>query len=347
MRLFISGGCGFVGSSLVRQAVSLGINVFNIDTRNSPQGAPQLEETNTANCYSQLIGDVTDSVMLSALLREFKPHVFVHCAGGIQDKKGILTAQGATATIGVLNAVQTYVSSLSENDLKDFRFIVPFDTSAFGSLSIHRAEFSGMNPINPQSILGGRASLDLALIQGWVAETQVPTIYTGASALYGSWQQADAYIPTLIGEALTQQNITIPHAQNTLDWLHVDDFSNGILKTSLKGEQNKTYLFSARSERRNIDIANNIATILDGLTPALQGQSYRTRLQEGKSNTPLRCALDSTLAETKLGWHPKQNLLMGLRENVAWHLSHTHSKLMAQINKAANGGHSTSGLAAE
>ncbi|MFC7291634.1 NAD-dependent epimerase/dehydratase family protein [Hirschia litorea] len=344
MRLFVSGGCGFVGSSLVRQAVSLGINIFNVDTRNTPQGAPQLEGSNNAKCYSQLIGDVTDSIMLSALLREFKPHALIHCAGGIQQKKGTTTTQGATATIGVLDAVQSYFANLTDEAKKEFRFIIPFDTSVFGSLDIHKAEFSGMHPINPQTILGGRAALDIALIQGWANETHIPIIYAGASALYGSWQQAEAYIPSTIRQALNHQSISIPRAQDTLDWLHIDDFANGLLQTAIKGEQNKTYLFSARSERRNIDIANNVATILDGLLPTSQGESYRTRLQEENSLPPLRCALDSTPAETKLGWHAKQNLLMGLRENVAWHLNQMPA---AHKEKAANGGSPTSGLAAE
>lgn len=349
MKLFVSGGSGFVGSSLTRQAISFGVNVFNIDIANKSQGLPQLENCHISSEYSQLIGNVTDSVMLSALIREFNPHAFIHCAGGTSWKKGIQTADGATATIGVLDAVKVYYSGLSEDAQKTFKFIVPFDTSVFGSLTGLASEFSGMSPLAPQSIDGGKACIDLNLIQGWMAETGIPVIFVGASALYGKWQPDEAFLPQLITSAFKNEEFEISRANDTLDWLHVDDFAQGLICAAIKGEPNATYLLSARSERRKIDIANNVMTILDGLAPRKDLLGYGELIKEhSPSNTPeILCALNTIEAETKLGWYPKHNLLLGMREIVAWHLEQSHPKRILQNNKAANEDIPQRGLAAE
>ncbi|ACT60068.1 NAD-dependent epimerase/dehydratase family protein [Hirschia baltica] len=349
MRLFVSGGCGFVGSSLVKQAVINGSHVFNMDMRNTAQIAPQLAEVKGKKNYSQLIGNVTDSVMLSALLKEFKPDAFIHCAGGLSEKHGTPSLQGAEATIGVLEAVKTYYKSLDETAQKKFKLVIPFNTLIYGSLNGSVAEFDTNTPLSTTSITAARAVMDLVLVNGWSAETKIPVIYAGASAIYGPNQNSDALIPSVLKAAVKQTSISPDRAYDTLDWLHVDDFADGLLAAAKSGKNGHTYLFSGRSERRHIDITTNVLMILDGVYPRNDHQSYKVLLHDAPQSqtAPLRCALSPIKAETDLNWYAKNNLLMGLRETVIWNMQKLAPKFTVQTNKAANSNFSASGLAAE
>lgn len=349
MRLFVSGGCGFVGAPLVKQAISNGSHVFNMDMRNTAQIAPQLADVKAHKNYSQLIGNVTDSIMLSALLKEFKPDAFIHCAGGLSEKHNTPSLQGAEATIGVLEAIKSYFQSLDKEAQKTFKLIIPFNTLVYGSLNGNAVEFDTKTPLSANSITAARAVMDLVLVNGWSAETKIPVIFAGASALFGPYQQNHAFIPKLLKSALSQTPVALERPYDTLDWLHVDDYAEGLWAAAEFGKNGQTYLFSGRTERRCIDIATNMMMALDGIAPRDGNESYKKLMAEipTSQTAPLRCALSPIKAETELNWRASRNLLMGLRETVMWHVEKIAPKTGHAKQKAAIRNISSNGLAAE
>jgi|GEM_PF-1418686 len=346
MRIFVSGGCGFVGASLVKKAVEKGHHVFNIDLKNTAQIAPQLAPVKSKENYSQLIGNVTDRIMLAALMKEFKPDAFIHCAGGVTQKNGTPNFQGSEATLGILNAVKIYVESLNDEARNAFKFIIPFNTLVYGPLTGSKVEFDTHDSLSSSSVSTARAVMDLILANAWSAETGIPVIYCGASALYGPHLSYDNLIPTLVKNASKEAITKVLDPNNSYDWLHVEDYTSGLLAAAHSGVGNETYLFSARAERRNIDIATNAMLSLDGLLLRDDGRSHIQFIQEDTSSSisPYRCALNAGKAERELNWFAKHNLLMGLRDTVSYYLPEQFS---ADTKKAANSNQTIRGLAAE
>ena len=105
------------------------------------------------------------------------------------------------------------------------------------------------------------------------------------------------------------------------DWLFVDDHARALLTVLGSGRVGETYVIGGRSERKNIDVVNEIVHIVDELVPDKRGS--RERLIEFVTDRPghdLRYAIDPAKIGDELGWRPLQSFDRGIRETVSWYL---------------------------
>lgn len=105
MKVFITGGSGFIGTTVVSQFLKEGWDVLNLDLK-----SPNLPEH--AQCWRQ--GDVRDLAMVSQTIGEFAPDYVLHMAAatGVDDPK--LTAQHFDTNIdGVKNVIMAIDSQPS------------------------------------------------------------------------------------------------------------------------------------------------------------------------------------------------------------------------------------------
>ncbi len=332
----ISGGAGFVGSAVARRATSLGHTVFNIDRKNEASVAPQLKQAQLSGRYSQVIANVSDATMLAALMREYKPDAVIHCAGGASLEKGELSTGGLAATLGVLEAVSMYLGSAGAEIKDKFRLVLPFRASALGGLEADEDAFDETMMLSPTCREGALEAAGLTMAQGWQDEFDLPTVYAGASILYGPWQNKDALIPALTRTALSGAPIAPAFPNETQDWLHVDDFASGLIAAAELGDVRENFLFSASGVRRNFEIAQMVCKILDGKRPRADGGSYADQVRFNKDETQaLKCALSPAAAENRLGWAPEHQLLMGLATTVGWLLDNMPPQPRANAPVAA------------
>ena len=64
MRVLVTGGCGFLGAAVVRQAIERGDHVLNLDRRRKATPCPQLGNTNGAKGYARIEADVILDVVV-------------------------------------------------------------------------------------------------------------------------------------------------------------------------------------------------------------------------------------------------------------------------------------------
>ena len=151
----------------------------------------------------------------------------------------------------------------------------------------------------------------------------LPVSVTNCSNNYGPYQHAEKFIPTVIRSALAEKPIPIYGAGlNIRDWLYVADHCKAIDTVMRKGRNGETYLIGGHSERRNIDIANEICSILDVKFPRKAG-SYAELLTSvtDRLGHDFRYAIDSRFIESELGWQAEETFATGITRTVDWYLA--------------------------
>ncbi len=107
------------------------------------------------------------------------------------------------------------------------------------------------------------------------------------------------------------------------DWLPVADFASGILSAAETGAAFSSYDFTAGAERRDLDIAESVASILDGRRPRGAGPWSELIDISGEPEDALPAPmLDASPAEIELGWRPA-GFHAGLDRALNWLLQST------------------------
>lgn len=306
MRVLVTGGCGFVGSAVVRQAVERGDSVLNIDRRRKSNPVPALAPIATREGYARLEADVTDRGLMRALIREFAPEAVIHLAAPESDDPAALVDGEIGGAFSVLEAARGWFESAPAPARECFRVV-----------HLEQAESDLPERLLPAQAVKGAAS---GLIERWSRATGLPTVTCVAGAAFGPWQPRTSFLSRLLASLMHDQPFALPDAGETVrDWLPVRDLAEAVLAAAAAPGVTGRIDVSVGVERRDIDIAESICGLLDERLPRGSGASWSALIQtEGDPRTALSSPmLDSGEAERLLGWRP-HGFHVGLDRLVSW-----------------------------
>jgi dTDP-glucose 4,6-dehydratase len=103
---------------------------------------------------------------------------------------------------------------------------------------------------------------------------------------------------------------------NVRDWIHVLDHCRGIDAALRKGRVGEVYNFGGGNEIANIELTRTLLQLL-GKPDSL------IRYVPDRPGHDLRYAIDSTKAETELGWRPLVDFRTGIDETIRWYRENT------------------------
>src|SRR5438270_13709362 len=98
MNILVTGGCGFVGSAVVRLLVCSGHNVVNIDKLTYAGSLRSVEEIARARNYAFIHGDIRDTGLLAATFDKFHPGAVVHLAAESHVDRSIVAPEAFIET---------------------------------------------------------------------------------------------------------------------------------------------------------------------------------------------------------------------------------------------------------
>ena len=326
--VLVTGGAGFIGANFVEYLLHSdpAVRITTLDALTYAGSIDNLSNVMGDERHDFIRGDITDAPMVRSLINDRSIDTIVHFAAESHVDRSI-TGPAAfinTNVVGTFTLLEAArLAWMGNGKRSDVRFHHVSTDEVFGSLGESDPAFSEKTPYAPNSPYSASKAGSDHLARAYHHTYGLPVTVTNCSNNYGPYQHAEKFIPTVIRSALAEKPIPIYGAGlNIRDWLYVADHCKAIDAVVRRGRNGETYLIGGRSERRNIDIANEICAILDGQSPRPKG-SYAELLTSvtDRLGHDFRYAIDSSFTESELGWHPEETFDSGIRRTVDWYLA--------------------------
>lgn len=329
--VFITGAAGFIGSSLLKEALKKKYKCIIIDKLTYAGRLENIEdslEENPDQVHFEKV-DICDFPKIQNLFKKYQPDGMIHLAAESHVDNSISGPRVFVETniMGTFNLLEASREYLVSHPHSEFRFLHVSTDEVFGELG-ETGFFSESTPYHPHSPYSASKASSDHLVRAWNRTYGLPVVITNCSNNYGPRQFPEKLIPKTILNAISDQAIPVyGKGLNVRDWIHVDDHSRGVLLAFEKGQTGETYCLGGRSERRNIDVVNAICEILDQKRPRKDGQSYKKLIQfvEDRLGHDTRYAIDDNKAQKDLGFiRDYQVFEKGLSSTIDWYLNNTN-----------------------
>jgi dTDP-glucose 4,6-dehydratase len=330
MKILLTGGCGFIGSAVLRRAIGTGAHeIINIDKMTYAASEDALEGAREHPNHTLVKADITDAPAMRAAFARFQPDAVMHLAAESHvdrsiDGPGDFVQTNVVGTFTLLEAARGYFATLTGEKRAKFRFHHISTDEVFGALADEDPPFNEHTPYDPRSPYSASKAASDHLARAWEHTYGLPVIVSNTTNNYGKWQFPEKLIPLMILNAIEEKPLPVyGDGRNTRDWLFVDDHAQALLKVVETGAPGATYCIGARQPRRNIEVVRAICAILDAKLPSANGPRERlityVRDRPGHDN---RYEIDPGSAEAALEWRAAHDFERGLAVTIDWYLAH-------------------------
>lgn len=327
MKIFLTGGCGFIGSAAVRYLIDNRHKVLNIDKLTYAGDLRTVAEIAGHPDYRFLKADITDKQAMKAAMNEFQPDSVLHFAAESHvdrsiDGPSVFIDTNITGTSVLLDAALAYWRELSSARQSTFKFIHVSTDEVYGSLG-ETGLFTEETPYDPSSPYSASKAASDHLVRAWQRTFGLPTMVTNCSNNYGPFQFPEKLIPTIIRTAFAGDPIPVyGKGENIRDWLYVNDHVRALYEVLMRGMAGETYNIGGNSEQKNIDIVNLVCRVLDKHVGQAVDVSYRNQISfvADRPGHDFRYAIDASKIKRELGWQPETKFEKGIENTVIWYL---------------------------
>ena len=204
MKIFVTGGAGFIGSNFIQHVLGLGRNyaVINYDKLTYAGNLRNLKTVGENPKYRFVKGDICDAVAVEAAMRGCD--VVVHFAAESHVDRSIYEPATAIET----NVTGTFVLLQVARKIRVERFVHISTDEVYGDLTpgTFADENSPLEPSSPYS--SSKAASDL-LVRSYVRTYEFPAVITRSSNNYGPYQFPEKFLPLMITNALDDKPLPI------------------------------------------------------------------------------------------------------------------------------------------
>ncbi len=329
MKVLLTGGCGFIGSAVVRHLIrDTDHVVINVDKLTYAASEDALENARGHNRHVLIRADITNVAAMRQIFATHQPDVVMHLAAESHVDRSIdgpatFIETNVNGTFTLLEASRQYYAGLSAERRTMFRFHHISTDEVFGALDAGDPPFDETTSYDPRSPYSASKAASDHLVRAWFHTYGLPTLVSNTTNNYGPWQFPEKLIPLVTLNALEGKPLPVyGDGSNRRDWIFVEDHAIALVRVLELGEPGATYAIGARQPRSNIDVVRAICAELDRRLPDPAGA--RERLIHFVTDRPghdFRYEIDPTRAETALGWTAQHDFEAGLARTIEWYLT--------------------------
>ena len=323
MKVLVTGGAGFIGSAVVRQAIAAGHEVVNLDALTYAACLANVASIADHPNYVFVQVDICDASAVQSTFDAHAPDVVMHLAAESHvdrsiDGPGAFIETNVTGTYNMLQAARSYWNAKGRPER--FRFHHISTDEVYGTLG-DTGLFTEDTAYAPNSPYSASKAASDHLVRAWHETYGLPVVLSNCSNNYGPYHFPEKLIPVVILRALAGEPIPVyGKGENIRDWLYVEDHADALLTVLQKGALGRSYNIGGENEVRNIDLVVMICTVLDRLKPGFAPYAQQITFVQDRPGHDLRYAIDPTRISTELGWRPSVTLKQGLEKTVQWYL---------------------------
>jgi dTDP-glucose 4,6-dehydratase len=308
MRLLVTGGAGFIGSTFVaRRLAATGDEVVVLDkltyAGSRDNLAPVESDVSLGPRLRFVHGDICDANLVRSLAAD--ADAIVNFAAETHVDRSITAADDflQTGVIG-LNVL------LDAARQRGCRLVQVSTDEVYGTIESGAAnESAQIAPRSPYA--AAKAAGDLLCLAYHVTHDLDVVISRGANT-YGPRQHPEKLIPLFISNALENEPLPLyGDGRQRRDWLFVDDHADAIALLLDRGLAGAVYNVPAGEERVNLEVAQAILAATGMPAELLRHVADRPGHDRRYAMTGDRLAA--------LGWQPRVDFADGLARTVAWY----------------------------
>ena len=327
MKVLVTGGAGFIGSTLIRALVREGHSVINVDALTYAADLRGTEIVAQSENYILEKIDIRSLVDVTRVITNHKPDSVVHLAAESHVDRSIdsplaFIETNVLGTANLLEASRNYWNSIGKPS--SFRFHHVSTDEVFGSLALNSFDrFVESTPYAPRSPYAASKASSDHLVRAWNHTYGLPIVVSNCSNNYGPYQFPEKLIPLVVLRCVTGSSVPVyGDGSNVRDWLFVEDHANALITVMRRGRVGCSYNIGGGSELSNLNIVRKICDILDRLRPLRSGDSYHKLITfvEDRPGHDKRYSVEFSLLQNELGWSPSINIDDGLELTVSWYL---------------------------
>ena len=312
-KVLVTGAGGFIGSHLVERLKEEGAQVRAFVRYNS-RNDPGLLNLLPAKVHSELeiiAGDLRDLPAVQSAARG-SSHVF-HLGALIAIPYSYKHPEEVVET-NVMGTLNVLMAAREEGVER----VVHFSSSEVYGTALH-VPIDESHPLQGQSPYSASKIGADKLAESFHLSYDLPVVTLRPFNTFGPRQSARAVIPSIILQALTQEEIHLGNLDSIRDFTYVSDTVSGCLKIAERaGIEGQTINLGSGIEIRIGDLLEKVLTLMDHPVKVVVDPS---RLRPVKSEVG-RLISDNRLALERLGWKPLVSLEDGLQKTIDWIREH-------------------------
>lgn len=314
MRLLVTGGAGFIGSTFVRRVLQgaeptlAGAEVVVLDKLTYAGNEANLAPVDNHPALHFVKGDITDAPLVADLMVGMD--AVVHFAAESHVDRSI---RGADPFV-ITNVMGTQTLLKEALHARVPTFVHVSTDEVYGSIeSGSWPENHALEPSSPYS--ASKASADL-IARAYYRTHGMDVRITRCSNNYGPYQHPEKVIPLFVTNLL--DGLPVPlygDGRHVRDWLHVDDHCHAIALVLARGRPGEVYNIGGGTELSNVELTRLLLAALDA------DWSLVRRVPDRKAHDR-RYSVDWTKIRTQLGYRPQVEFAQGLADTVRWYTEH-------------------------
>jgi len=338
MKILVTGGAGFIGSTLIRYIIGhTADSVVNLDKLTYAGNLASLDLVSQSERYVFERGDICDRAELDRIFSEHQPDVVMHLAAESHVDRSIdgpaaFIETNIVGTYTLLEAARQYWLGLDAARQTAFRLHHISTDEVYGDLEDPLEQFTETTPYAPSSPYSASKASSDHLVRAWHRTYGLPILVTNCSNNYGPYHFPEKLIPLVILNALEGKPLPV-YGEGTQirDWLYVEDHARALYKVLTEGQIGETYNIGGHNEKQNIEVVQALCDLLNELRPSTDGSCYRSLIihVNDRPGHDVRYAIDASKIQRELAWRPEETFESGMRKTVMWYLE--NAEWVAQV----------------